>query len=155
MSFSAISVRFARVFSKLGMEITSSNLDVLTEATLGYPYLLQLIGFYLLEYTGSSKTISREHIEKAINSAKRDMVENIYYPVLKPLSTRDRQFLEAMAKDRGASRTADIKDRMRTSNAVAQAYRKRLIDAGIVAPERRGELVFTVPFIAEYLRGEL
>ena len=44
---------------------------------------------------------------------------------------------------------------MRTTAANTQAYRKHLIDAGLIAPERRVELSFTLPYMAEYLRGEL
>jgi len=154
LSLSAVSVFFTKVFTELGKKISRENLALIVEATRGYPYLLQLIGFYLLEYVGSAKSITREHIENAIASAKRDMVENIYDPVLKPLSQKDLQFLTAMVKDVGASRVTDIKTRMKTSNAVVQAYRKRLIDAGVIASERRGELAFTIPYIDEYLRGE-
>jgi hypothetical protein len=34
-------------------------------------------------------------------------------------------------------------------------YRKRLIEAGVIDAERRGKLEMTVPFLGEYLRGEL
>jgi hypothetical protein len=32
-----------------------------------------------------------------------------------------------------------------------QPYRKRLIEAGVIEAPRRGELVFAVPYLAEYL----
>ena len=33
-----------------------------------------------------------------------------------------------------------------------QPYRKRLIEAGVIEAPRRGELVFAVPYLADYLR---
>ena len=155
LSLSAVSVYYAKTLNRLGKKISSENLEYVVNATRGYPYLLQLIGYYLLEYSESSSEISRELIESACISAKRDMIENIYEPVFKPLSQKDRQFLQAMAKDSGVSRIIDIKKRLSASDSTVQAYRKRLLDAGVIANERRGELAFTLPYIDEYLRGEL
>jgi len=33
-----------------------------------------------------------------------------------------------------------------------QPYRKRLIDAGVIESPKRGELVFAVPYLADFLR---
>jgi len=33
-----------------------------------------------------------------------------------------------------------------------QPYRKRLIDAGIIESPRRGELVFSVPYLSDFIR---
>jgi len=151
----SISVYYAKVFKELGKKISLENLEIATNATKGYPYLLQLIGFYLLEYTGDAGEITLEHIELANVNAKRDMIENIYEPALKPLSDKDMQFITAMAKDDGTSRIADIKNRLHTNDSVIQAYRKRLIDAGIISSERRGEIAFTLPYFNEYLSGDL
>ena len=38
------------------------------------------------------------------------------------------------------------------SGAAIQSYRKRLIEAGIIESPRRGELVFAVPYLADYLK---
>jgi hypothetical protein len=123
--------------------------------TRGYPYLLQLIGYYLLEYSGSASGITSADIELANTSAKRDMVDNIYEPVAKMLSDKDIQFLKAMAKDNSISRISDIKKRLDASDGLVQAYRKRLLEAGVVAAGRRGELMFTLPYFNEYLRNGL
>jgi predicted transcriptional regulator len=153
--FSAISVYYSSVFNDLGKYISPENLERAVLATRGYPYLLQLIGYYLLEYSESFKEVANEQIDQALTSAKRDLIEDIYTPVLKPLSARDRQFLQAMSKDRKSSKVTDIEKRMKTTRGNVQAYRKRLIDAGVIASERRGELELTIPYLGEYLRGEL
>jgi hypothetical protein len=36
-----------------------------------------------------------------------------------------------------------------------QPYRKRLLEAGVIEAPRRGELVFAVPYLAEYLLNEM
>ena len=155
LSISTVSVYYAKVFDNLGISITPEMLDAAANSTHGYPYLLQLIGYYLLEFAGKSEAISGERLEMALQNAKRDLVDNVFEPIIKPLSDVDRKFLHAMAKDYKTSRTADLKERLRFSNSMVQVYRKRLIDAGAIAAERRGELAFTLPFFGEYLRGEL
>jgi hypothetical protein len=34
------------------------------------------------------------------------------------------------------------------------SFRKRLIDAGVIESPRRGELVFAVPYLLEYLKSD-
>ncbi|MDR1015464.1 MAG: ATP-binding protein [Coriobacteriales bacterium] len=154
LSLSAVSLYYSSVFDGLGKSISPENLARAVEATRGYPYLLQLIGYYLLEYSGNSKGITGDQTEQALASAKHDLTENIYAPVLKPLSARDRQFLQAMSKTKGPVRVTDIEKRMRTTRGNVQAYRRRLMDAGVIASEQRGELELVIPYLGEYLRRE-
>ena len=123
--------------------------------TRGYPYLFQLIGYYILEYTGNSSEITKDDIDLAYVSAKRDMIDNIYEPVMKILSNKDMEFLRAIAIDGNASQITNIRDRLKTKNNTVQLYRKRLIDAGVIASTRRGEVEFTLPYFNEYLSGKL
>jgi len=155
LSLNIVNIYFAKVFNELGKEISSKNLELVTEMTRGYPYLLQLIGYYLLEYAGSSFHISDEHIKLANSNAKRDLIENVYEPVIKVLSDKDISFIKAMAKDGNKSRITDIKSRIKASSNLVQAYRKRLIDAGVISAGRRGEVEFTLPYFNEYLKDNL
>jgi len=155
LPLNTISVYFSKVFGKLGKKISVKNLEIVVGLTRGYPYLLQLIGYYLLEYAENSIEITSRHIELANSSARNDMIDNIYKPVVKLLSDKDMQFLRAMAKDDGTSRVSDIKNRLKISDGLVQAYRKRLLDAGVVAAERRGEMAFTLPYFKEYLSNNI
>lgn len=155
LDLNAISVYYAGVFLDLGFAISPENLDIVVQATRGYPYLLQLVGYYLLSYAAKQDIITDSIVAEALVSARRGLIDNIFTPVLKPLSTKDRQFLKAMAEDSSESRTSDIKKRLKTSDAVVQTYRKRLMNLGIIASERRGHLSFVVPYLGKYLRGEI
>ena len=149
-----ISVYYATAFKKQGMSISPEVLEDATAATRGYPYLFQLIGYYIIAFASGDQIITKEIVSKAINSSKREMVDSVFVPALKPLSAGDLNFLRAMACDPGDSLIKDITTRMDVSAAYAQRYRIRLIEAGIIAPKRRGELSFTLPFFGEYIRGE-
>lgn len=80
------------------------------------------------------------------------MESNVFEPILTPLSANDRIFLDAMAHDDGVTTTAALKARLGDGGPAIQPYRKRLIDAGVIESPRKGELVFAVPYFAEYLR---
>jgi hypothetical protein len=149
-----ISIYYADRFARSGKTFATAALSSAVEATRGYPYLLQLIGYYILEYSKATEAISSEIVERSIASSKRDMVDSIFKPVFKSLSERDKDFLQAMAKDVDESRIADIRARLKVTQSYAQTYRTRLIEAGAIAASGRGKLVFTVPYLGEYLRGE-
>jgi hypothetical protein len=151
----SVRVYYSKVFQRLDKILPPDELDRSVEATRGYPYLLQLIGYYLTEYSEQSEIITGDVVTKALLSARRDLVSSVYEPVLKPLSGRDQAFLKAMSRDRSPSKVADIAKRLETTQNNVQAYRRRLIEAGVIASERRGELEFVIPYLGEYLRGEL
>jgi len=64
-------------------------------------------------------------------------------------------FLKAMVQDPHGSAVSDIQKRMNVSQGYLQTYRKRLLDAGIIASARRGKLEIIVPYLREYLKSEL
>lgn len=47
--------------------------------------------------------------------------------------------------------TAKLQSTLGKKGPAIQPYRKRLLDAGVIESPRRGELVFAVPYLAEYL----
>jgi hypothetical protein len=151
----AVGIYYAQAFAGMGKPLSAGQLAEVTDATRGYPYLLQLIGYYLVEFSANSPSITEATVAQALASAKRGLVEGIYEPALKPLSKTDLAFLKAMAADDGPSSVADIEKRLHTTRHNVQAYRRRLIDAHVIASERRGELEATIPYIKEYLRGTL
>jgi hypothetical protein len=152
LSLNDVSAYYVHAFSDLGLSIGADDLEMAVRATRGYPYLLQLIGYYLTKHAGSNKSIDSSAVSQALTAARRDLIKSIYDPILKPLSKRDMQFLKAMARDKGSvSTVSDIVKRMKTTQGNVQAYRRRLIDMGVIASERRGELSFAVPYLKEYL----
>ena len=150
-----VSVFYSDCFTQEGKAIEANTLDFAVRATLGYPYLMQLIGFHILKYTSKSEIIEKNNVEAAIISAKRELVDNVHIPCMKPLSDKDRDFLTAMSADGESSRIADIRTRMGVSAAYVQQYRNRLIEAGVILSDQRGRVEFAVPYLGEYLRGEL
>ena len=79
------------------------------------------------------------------------MEDNVFKPILTPLSDNDKIFLNALAHCEGTMTTAKLQTALGKKGPAIQPYRKRLIESGIIEAPRRGELVFAVPYLADYL----
>ena len=152
ISLPAIRAYFAHAFHVLEIGCSNEMLDRATAATRGLPYLMQLVGYYVVQYTQDSKMVDEGVLAQAERAALSDMESNVFEPILAPLSDNDRIFLAAMAADDGVTTTAALQARLGEGGPAIQPYRRRLIDAGVIESPRKGELVFAVPYLADYLR---
>jgi hypothetical protein len=150
-----VMVHYSQTLKSLGKTIAEADLARAAEATRGYPYLLQLVGYYLLEYVGEDPAVGGAAVDLAIATARKALGDSVFKPALHPLSALDRRFLEAMACDQGPSRMAVLAGRLGVSAASAQQTRARLIAAGVIAAAGRGQVAPALPYLAERLRGEL
>ena len=153
ISLSSIRAYYQMAFEKEGIRISEELLDEAVSATGGYPYLMQLIGYYLVRYARNEKTIGTEELQEARKAAMQDLGENVFQPILLPLSNWDRAFLRAMAVDDGQSSMTEIGARLGKKNSFLQPYRARLISAGIIEAPRKGYVEFSMPYLADYLRS--
>jgi DNA-binding transcriptional ArsR family regulator len=149
-----ISLYYDAVFKKLGKSIIAEVLDYAVNSTLGYPYLLQLVGYYVLEYAAENLRIELETVAKAVISAKRDMIDSIFITSLNPLSQQDKKFLQGLALQGDQASISTIREHLEVSQASVQQTRARLLDSGIITAPRRGEVALALPYLGAYLRGE-
>ena len=137
-----------------GMGKTALLLELSDRAALasrGFPYLMQLIGYYLIQYTKEGDTVDSAIMDKSEKAAMGDMEDNVFKPILSPLSDNDKIFLKAMARQGGVVSIANLQAALGKKGPAIQPYRKRLLEAGVIEAPRRGELVFAVPYLADYL----
>lgn len=154
ISTNLIRAYYERSFRTIGIKVSDELLDRAALTTRGFPYLMQLIGYYVIEYTPEGGEVTEAIMDKVELSAMGDMEANVFTPILNPLSDNDRIFLRAMARVSGTVTTAKLQTKLGKKGPAIQPYRKRLIDEGVIEAPRRGELVFAVPYIAEYLLEE-
>ena len=154
ISTNLIRAYYERAFKGIGIKISDEYLDRAALATHGFPYLMQLIGYYLIQYTPDGGTVDAVIMDKAERSSMGDMENNVFKPILNPLSDNDKFFLRAMAKHGDTVSTAKLKVAMGKRGPALQPYRKRLLESGVIEAPRRGELIFAVPYLAEYLLQE-
>ena len=154
ISTNLIRAYYERAFRMSGLILSDEILDQAAMATRGFPYLMQLVGYYILQYAQQGKAVTKAIIDKAEKAAMSDMVDNVFKPILNPLSDNDKIFLKALARFSGKVTTAELQAALGENGPAIQPYRKRLIEAGIIEAPRRGQLVFAVPYLADYLLTE-
>ena len=151
ISTNLIRAYYEQAFKSIKIRISDDILDRAALATHGFPYLMQLIGYYLIQYTPEQGVITDVVMDSAEKAAMGDMEDNVFKPILNPLSDNDKLFLRAIARCGGTVTTARLQAELGRRGPAIQPYRKRLIEAGVIESPRRGELVFAVPHMAEYL----
>lgn len=142
----------AEPIATAGRRLDDDALALMVAGTLGYPYLIQLIGSHVWNVDRDAETITVSHAKTGVARAQRRLGALVHAPALTGLSDVDKSFLVAMAKDRGPSRMADVQTRLGVNASYASQYRRRLIDAELIEQAGHGRVAFTLPFLREYLR---
>ncbi len=151
ISTNLIRAYYERAFKLTGLMTTDDILDRAARSTRGFPYLMQLTGYYMIQYTPQNGIVTDAIMDKAEHAAMGDMYDNVFKPILSPLSDNDKVFLKALARCGGTVTTAELQAELGKNGPAIQPYRKRLIEAGVIEAPRRGELVFAVPYLKDYL----
>ena len=152
---SDVSACYAKAFRNLEIEFDAETLNTAAYATDGYPYLLQLVGYHMLKFLDGESKLTATMVELAVSHSKRALGSDVILPCLNPLSAEDKRFLRAMAIDSEESRVLDIRDRLQVGKSHVQTYRRRLLEAGLIHSLSRGMLAFSIPYLGQYLRGEI
>ena len=155
ISINLIRVYFERAFKLVGIETSDSVLDRAAMLTRGFPYLMQLVGYYMIQYTPSGGEVTEKIMAKVEKAAMGDMEDNVFKPILAPLSDNDKMFLVALARCGGKATTEKLQSVLGKKGPALQPYRKRMIDAGVIEAPRRGELEFAVPYLPQYLLEQI
>jgi len=156
VGISLIKQEYKNVFVSFKEYIPESLLEAAAESTYGYPYLIQLIGYYLWENTKNN--YRGDLLTQALVEAKDRLFQNVHQLVYDKLSPRDKEFLFAMAEDVGHSLNKDILVRLGKDKSYISMYRARLISRGVVLSTGRGTIGYAYPYMREFLmekRSEL
>ena len=152
ISTNLIRAYYERAFKSMGIKASDDILDRAALATHGFPYLMQLIGYYVIQYIPESGVVTDVIMDKAEKAAMGDMEDNVFKPILAPLSDNDKIFLKALAHCGETATTSKLQAALGKKGPAIQPYRKRLIESGVIEAPRRGELVFAVPYLSDYLQ---
>ncbi|NLE78759.1 MAG: ATP-binding protein [Rhodococcus sp.] len=138
---------------RTGRSISDDACSAAADATSGYPFLIQLVGYHIWRQSPTTTAISDDDVATGIAAARRRVGSLVLEPSLADISDVDRSFLVAMSHDDGPSKTSEIAQRLGVSTTYAGQYRLRLISADLITPAGFGKLTFTMPYLREYLRG--
>jgi len=144
-----IEYEFKKVFLGSKAKLTEDIVSKAAVATCGYPYLIQLVGYYLWDDMHDSGNI--DVLDDVLFKSKVELFRNVHRLIFADLSNRDREFVFAMAEDDGSSPVSLIGERMKKNKNFISLYRERLISAGVIKPCGHGLLCFTYPYMREFL----
>jgi hypothetical protein len=148
-----VEASYLETFAALPYPIDPQFISQAAEATGGYPFLIQLVGYHLWQVAESVEgPLSESNVELAVAAAHRKNTRVVLSAALATTSPKDLEFLRAMSQDDGPTNTAVLGTRLGdTSNTIGN-YRARLIDAGLIESVGRGLLDFAIPGLREHMR---
>ena len=154
VSIKKVESSYLKLFAAAGFTLSSETAKKAAAATTGYPFLVQLIGYFLWrEAEKEGGTLTDVAAERAIAAGLKRNIRLVIAPAIAHASSRDMDYLQAMAQDQETSSTGEIARRMGAKLTLAANYRARLIDAGLIESVRHGEVKFSIPGLREYLRS--
>lgn len=140
----------------------ADELDYLCERSYGYPYLIQLLGYYLVEVAAALKPrgkaeVTRDLIDGAEAQARVDFRTNVIEPSVGGYGPGLTAYLEAIADgvgEDGRSSTGDAARAVGKSAQQCAPYRARLIERGTIVPAGYGYVRLNIPHLRDYFAEE-
>lgn len=141
---------------KNGMAIDDAALTAAADATAGYAYLIQLVGYNIwrcsqIRREGDEGSILEEDVQRGIRMARDDFDRCVLEAAIGHLPKTAMEYLLAMTEDHGASSTGEIAARLGVGASSLTSTRKLLVSRQIIEPTARGYVAFSIPFMREYL----
>lgn len=78
ISLTQIEIMYKNIFEENGFTFSEEHPRKLAVATKGYPYMVQLLGYYLWDLAENKKAITNELVEDAIKLAEEEYFNNVY-----------------------------------------------------------------------------
>ena len=139
---------------KAGKSIEPAVAQILTDASRGYPFMIQLVGYYSWQASArhTANCVEEQDAQKGIAAARQSFEVMVLSPALRRVSPKQREYLLAMAQcGESEVEASSIAERMGLAPASIGSYRKRLIDAGLIVGAGYGKVSFAIPYMREYL----
>lgn len=136
-----------------GVEYSEAALSTMLERAQGYPYFLQEWGRGVWDSAVDSP-VSIEDVESAVPVVERKLAQDFFSVRLARTTPAERRYCAAMAAlGDGAQESAAIAAALGYASVrAASTLRASLIEKGVVYSVGRGQLDFTVPRFAAFLR---
>ncbi len=138
-----------------GRSVDAEALDIAVEASGGFPYLMQLVGFQSWAQNPHGGAITEDDIRRGAAQAQRNFSERVLDATFYDLSPNDVRFLQAMLADKAESRLSDIAERMGEASNYTSTYKRRLIEQGIIGARGSSYVSFELPGFRAYLQDRL
>lgn len=145
---------FTKTLQSGGKEIRNEDAPAALEAIDGFPFMMQLVGYHLWE-NSASDIVSKDEFAKGVESANREMKNEVLEASWKTVSAKDREFLGAMASGQTPMSISEVAERLGVSNSYAGQYKYRLLEQGLIEESVTGRVDFALPSMREFVLERL
>lgn len=132
-------------------EVERSALDMLLAASEGYPYFIQLFGHALWQ-VATTPQIGAEQVEAALSLGRDELEADLYLGRWNRASDRSKAYMAAMAALGDGPVGSGAAAAGFGGHRAAATIRDGLIADGLIYSPGRGQVAFTVPGFADFIR---
>lgn len=132
-------------------EVEPPALDLLMAECDGYPYFIQLFGHALWQ-VASEPHIGVEQVEAALSLGRRQLDADLYEGRWNRAGAKARAYMVAMAASGDAPVGSGAVAAEFGGHRAAATIRDGLIEHGLIYSPERGQVAFTVPGFADFIR---
>lgn len=135
-----------------GVEIEDAALKLVAKESHGYPYFIQEWGYQLWNLA-HGRIVSAKDARSLIPKVEKRLDANFFRVRIERLSPGEKEFLKCMVAVGGECvRMGALAKKMRVKVTALGPRRTSLIRKGMIYSPAYGEIAFTVPMFAEFLR---
>ena len=142
-------------FSSTGMDISPQLCDLLAEASSGYPFMIQLVGYHTWQAAQrtNSTTVDEQLAAQGMAIARERFDQTVIEPALQRLPASAIAYLLAMAEDaNGVSESGEVAKRLGKTSQQTSTCRARLIREDVIQASGWGKVSFAIPYMSDYLK---
>lgn len=145
-----------------GIQLPGKELSALVSYSSGHPYIIQLLGYHLVEFingkaAGKTYSVTRADIETAAPVALEAYERRALQPLLDAMSEGQRNYLAAASNvmdENHLASTGKIAEYMGKKNNGLTVYREALLNEGIITAPEHGKVRFAIPYLRTYVTRE-
>lgn len=150
-----VSLSLGDSFKASGMTLSSEVLAEITKATAGYPYLIQLVGYYVWQraanHFSDSSEVTAQDAYEGIRIAMERFHQAVHEPAVAKLSPSALEYLLAMARCGTSTSAGELSAMLGKSTKALSSIRRTLLQRQVIQAPQRGYVEFAIPFLREYL----
>lgn len=147
---------YIEVVREGGLAIDSEVAELAAEASDGYPYMIQLVGYYM--WRAAEVRVSKEIEEADVIQGKKDALvlfdDAVCAPLFDGLTAAQKLFVKAVAKEAPQpAKVSEIANRAHRSASWVSKYRASLIKERVVESAGYGLVRLSASHLAEYVQS--
>jgi hypothetical protein len=151
---SEVAEAYRQTVKNSGKTISNDTSQAAAKAAAGYPYMIQLIGYYMWQHAQleARHEITTADVQYAIEISAEAFENAVCAPEFNSLTAAQKDFLLAMAAcPENVVNVSDISAHVKKSASWTSKYRKSLIDARIIVAVGHGKVTFAMPELRKYI----